>query len=299
MRVLHIGVCAKSESLPRYFKEVSTVYDEFQPHEAFDNGKSYDICFLQIQNDKIGNENTIHKLAWVKRLKNEGCKVINWTGDKRSATPRWMVDFAPYVSVTAFSNSEDVEFLRSLGHRSEFLQIGIDEQIFKPRNVSKDIDMVFMGNNYGNQFPLGRFRNDLALALKRRYKDSFKLYGNGWRNADGNLNSSQIEESKIYNRAKIAISASHFNSDRYTSDRLFRIMGSDICPLVHHYKGIEKDFDCGNDFFTFHSIDSCIDEIDYLLRHEEDRNKVRANALEKSKEFRYDKMVQNIIELCG
>lgn len=293
MRILHIGVCAKSESLPRYFRKYATVYDEFQPHEAVDNGKDYDFCFIQIQNDKIGNEQTIKKLAWVKRLKDNGCKIINWNGDKRSYTPKWMVDFAPYVSYTCFSNMEDVNHFHKLGLPSYFLQIGIDNEIFKPLNLERN-GVVFLANNYGNQFPLGGFRRDVARYLKQR-KD-FKLYGNGWTFADGSVNHSQHEENKVYNQAKYAISISHFDSERYTSDRLLRAMASGVCCIVHHYRGLETDFKPNEDFFTFKKIE----ELNNILCTSEDQRKKVANqGLQKSKKFTYDSMIKNMFKICG
>ena len=176
-------------------------------------------------------------------------------------------------------------------------QIGIDEQIFKPRNTSKPIDIVFMGNTYGNQFPLSGFRKHLVNSLKARYGSRFRLYGTGWPNADGNLNGNQHEESKVYNKSKIAISCSHFDVERYTSDRLLRIIASNVCPLVHHYNGLEVDFEAGKEMATFKSVNDCINQIDYLLERDEKRELIRKNALEKSKRFTYKTMVEQIINM--
>ena len=295
LRILHLGLCAKSESLPRYFREVATVYDEYQPHEAVDNGKSYDICFMQIQNEKTGNGKTVDKLSWVKRLKDEGCKVISWTGDKRQSTPRWMVDFAPNVSITCFSNMEDVEYFRSLGLRSEFLQIGIDEQIFKPEgDVLKVPEVIFLANNYGNQFPLSGFRRDLVHALNNNF--DFGVYGNGWKNAKGNLNTDQYEEAKAYRGCKIAISASHFNSERYTSDRLLRIIGCGAFCMVHDYNTIEKDFKIGQEMIAFHSVQDCVSKVGIWLKSPH-RETIANNAHKASKRFTYKEMINNIIKM--
>jgi hypothetical protein len=148
MRILHLGLCAKSESLPYFFRKVATVYDEMQPHEGYDNGKDYDICFMQIQNETTNKQPTVKFLSWVKRLKDNGCKVVNWTGDMRNETPQWMVDFAPNVSITAFSNQRDVDYCNSKAIPSKFLQIGIDQRIFTPNGSKTNApEKVFLSKN--------------------------------------------------------------------------------------------------------------------------------------------------------
>lgn len=294
MRLLYIGLCAKSESLPKYFRKHVTHYDEFLPHEAYDTGKDYDVVFMQIQNAITAGESTVNRLKWVKRHKDNGSKVISWTGDIRKETPAWMIQFAPYVTTTCFSNMRDVEFMRSKGFNSEFLQIGIDEDIFKPEGEKMTVpDVIFLANNYGNQFPLSGFRRDLINNLSRF---NFGVYGNGWSQAKGNLNTSQYEEAKAYRGCKIAISASHFNVDRYTSDRLFRIIGCGAFPLVHHYTGIEKDFEVGKELITFNSIQDCVKKIEYFLHNDSEREEIAQNAYLASKRFTYDQMVKSI---CG
>lgn len=296
MRILHIGLCAKSESLPYFFRKVATVYDEMQPHEAYDNGKDYDVCFMQIQNEITSGQPTTKFLSWVKRLKDNGCKVINWTGDMRNETPRWMIEFAPNVTITAFSNQRDVDYCNSIGVNAKFLQIGIDQRIFTPEGLkSNSHDIVFLANNYGNQFPLGSFRRDIVNALKSKYGSKFGVYGNGWSGASGNLNSSQYDEAALYRGAKIAISCSHYDSDRYTSDRLFRALGCGVATVVHHYKGIEKDFK--DSLATFKDISELMERVDFFLGNDEIRLMYAAECHEISKRFTYDEMVKQIIEL--
>lgn len=296
MKLLHIGLCAKSESLPYYFRKYFAVYDEMQPHEAFDNGKDYDICFMQIQNEKIGNEYTVNKLSWVKRLKDNGCKVISWTGDMRNSTPSWMIEFSKYVTITAFSNERDVEYCKSLNIPSAFLQIGIDDRIFTPKGETIQVpEVIFLANNYGNQFPLGQLRREIVAACKGSFGNSFGVYGNGWQQGNGSFNHSQHEEAKAYRGAKVAISCSHYNSPRYTSDRLFRMLGCGVASVVHNYDGLYNDCDFG--LRSFDTIPQMIAEIKSLLENGQDRAKYEQFCFEQSKKFTYDEMVKQIIAL--
>ena len=120
------------------------------------------------------------------------------------------------------------------------------------------------------------------------------MYGNGWSNAKGNLNSDQHKEAELYRSAKIAISCSHYNSDRYTSDRLFRMLGCGVASVVANYQGIEKDF---KNLSTFSSISELMERVDFLLNNTNDRNEYANKCFEMSKHFTYDVMVKNIIEL--
>jgi len=304
MKILHIGlmVDGKGEGLCKALKDLSSEYLEIQQSdpELIEKamGFDFDLFFMQAQSDKIGDSDTIQLLSPIAK---RGF-TINWTGDIRQTTPAWMLRMP--ANVTAFTNQRDVNFALSHGRRAEFLQIGIDAGIFT--NEGEQInskDIVFFANAYGNQFPLSGFRKLAAEIMKTNYGDKFGLYGNGFRNADGNYNVQggdvkhwQGQEAAIYRGCKIAVSISHFDAERYTSDRLLRIMGCGAFPLVHKYKGMEKDFEIGKDLEVFRSYNELCDKIDYWL--EQDRDKIKENAANLIREnYTYDSMAQNIVNM--
>ena len=305
-KLLHIGCNVGTESMPKYFDqkcEYSELYlDKNLKHNLQNLTDIPDIIFLQIQSDTIANHNTCNFIGQeIKALKDKGVKVINWTGDKRQGVPRWMMDFSQYVSITGFSNEEDLIEAKMHGINSVFLQQGIDTNIFTPHGDKiESPEIVFLANNYGNQFPLSRFRREAATALHHKYGNKFKVYGNGWNNNfnAGNLNHSQYEESKLYRGAKIAISISHFNSDRYFSDRLGRAMCSGIFVLSHDYKGIEKDFVKGQHLDTFNSISDMMIKCDEWLKNEEERIKIAKQGCELARNnFSYESIIDQILAL--
>ncbi|MFY0653301.1 MAG: glycosyltransferase, partial [Cyclobacteriaceae bacterium] len=261
-----------------------------------------DTIFLQIQSDTIDGKNTCQFIGEeIRTLRDKGVKVINWTGDKRNGVPKWMIEFSKNVSITAFSNEEDVNECKILGINTSFLQQGVDLDIFSPTGETIEApEIVFLANNYGNQFPLSRYRREAATALHHKFGDRFKVYGNGWNNNfnSGNLNHSQYEESKIYRSSKIAISISHFNSDRYFSDRLSRSMSSGIFVLSHNYKGLDKDFQEGNHLDVFDTISEMLIKCDGWLKEEEKRIEIARNGCDLArKEFSYYNIVKQILEL--
>lgn len=301
------GCNSGSESMPKYFKE-QCHYSELKLdgylaenlNQFMNDGYKPDIIFLQIQSDTIANRNTNEYIgAIIRKFKDNGSFVISWTGDMRQETPRWMNQFAHNVNLTMFSNMKDVDYCKSVGIDTGFLQQGIDTNIFKPEGEKADTpEIVFLANNYANQFPLSSYRRQAIKHLQAKYGSRFKVYGNGWGANSGNVNSSQYEEAKVYRGCKIAISISHFDVDRYFSDRLGRALCSGAMVLSHNYKGIEKDFEKCIHLDTFEDHQSMIKQIDKYLEDDVKREEIaKAGQLHASKEFSYQNIVKQILKL--
>ena len=297
MNILHVGlmVDGKNVGLAKELKKASTFYHEISTGEDDLNDKilnaigqhKFDFAFFQIQSPGI-----VHPFIFDK-IKAKGIFTVNWSGDIRTGTPSWY--FHTNADLTLFSNERDVDNLRNAGLKSDFLQIGIDPEIFNIHGISKQRNkVVFMGNNYGSQFPLGRERQMLASMLTN---GGNAVYG-GYRGAKGNLNGNQLGESIVYNNADIGINHSHYNDDRYTSDRMFRILGSGCFCLSHHYPGIEKDFKVGYHLETYKDFREMNAKIDYYLSNTEERNRIAKNGFDYChSNFTYKNMTEHLIKL--
>lgn len=224
-----------------------------------------DIIFMQVQTSGIIDR---HTAAYI----SQKAFTINWTGDVRSPLPQWFKDIAPHIGVTLFTNMNDVDHMRSMGFRSDYLQIGFPDKIFKPKGeITESADIIFMGNNVGG-FPLSSYRREMIDELKKRYGVKFKVYGVGWPGAISI--DQQSEEVKHYRGAKIAINLSHFKYRRYSSDRLIRAIGSGVMVLSHNYPEIEKEFEPGKHLDVWNSFDELFDKIDYYLAEGNERKKI-------------------------
>ena len=304
MKVLHCGlmVNGRNEGLSKAFRDLSSEYWEFPLTKNLPNqitNLEPDIVFLQIQNDKIDGVHVNNLLGVpLTKLRAKGAFIINWTGDIRNTVPMWMKYFSQYVSLTCFSNERDA---RSFGDKAAFLQIGFDPETFKNWNVAHGHDVVFMGNHYGN-FPLSSDRMVMVNTLK--HTGRFAVYGN-YPGAVKALNPSpanpfpiQSQESQIYSNSKIGINYSHYNAERYTSDRMFRMLGSGVMVLSHNYKGIEKDFEVGKHLDVFNSIHELKEKINYYLLNEKERKQIAENGHKLAhSHFTYHNMVENIFNL--
>jgi spore maturation protein CgeB len=302
--LLYIGVCAGSESMPKYFKRHFDNYQDFSPGNSIGQNINFepDIIFLQLQGARHGNTNSVD-ICRHYRQRFPDAYMINWSGDKRDNTEKWYYEAAKHVNISTFSNMEDVYNLQKAGYNSTFLQIGIDPEIFTPNgNNNKGYDIVFLANNHGH-FPLSRYRADIAKYLKNTYKNQFGLFGNGWRFGDGNLNGNeqmQRKEAALYRGSNIAISISNYNSERYTSDRLFRAMASGIMVLSHNYSGIEWDFEIGKHLDVFSDKHDLKEKIDYYLTNSNDREQIARQGCDYvHANYTLNNMINNIKDLAG
>jgi spore maturation protein CgeB len=247
--------------------------------------------------------------------------ILNWTGDVRKEVPNWMIDYSNDVDLTLFSNMNDVQTSLQKGVRADFLQVGFDKIHFNPLGEKGNYpEILFLGTNYGDLFPLSHFRRQMVERLKNEFGSRFGLYGGGWdknennfslsilphmnqtqnnyiKYADGNI-SSYAEEGKAYRSCKIAINLSHFEYSRYSSDRMFRILGSGAFCLTHRFPDIEKDFKIGEEVVVWESIDDLVSKINYYLKNEREREIIamRGCALARSK-YTWNNFAENLKQI--
>jgi len=147
-------------------------------------------------------------------------------------------------------------------------------------------------------FPLSGFRLDMNNRLKREFPHTYGVYGNCWPNVNGNFNASQAQEAAAYRSVKVAISVSHFEEERYTSDRIFRILGTGVFCLAKSYPGMP--FKDGVHLRTFDNIPQLIELVKRYASdiHMKERELIRQTGHEFVKEnYTFDKMVKNLIEI--
>lgn len=213
-----------------------------------------DIVFFQIQRE---DQLQPHEIDRIKGFK------INWTGDVREPVPPFFFDLADSMDLMTFCDEETV---KEVG--GEFMQICINHHIFKPLPDTKKIyDVAFMWNYY-KHFPLGDWRHEMGMQLSRY---NVCLRGSG----PGNSNfADQDDQCLMYNQSKIGINISNFQKQRYTSDRMLRIMASGTFCLSHWYSGIETDFEEGKHLRSFDCEEEMHELIAYYLKHDTEREKI-------------------------
>lgn len=223
-----------------------------------------DIIFLHHQNPESLDVGTAIELSNV-------AFVVNYTLDVRKDIS-WYKDIAPHIGLTLFGDLESVEELRKAGIKNvDYLGSSADYSWYKPLNLPRTEDIVFIGGNYVNtslDFPQAQQRVDMVEFMKDAFGDRFKLYGMGWKSGVDMVNPQQ--EIEIYNRSKIAITHNNFTRGGYTSDRLWRSMGCGIATISQYYPGINKNINkyVGSTWLDFPMLKK---ECEKLLNLDEER----------------------------
>lgn len=201
-------------------------------------------------------------------LKSIGCFSVNWSGDVRHPLPDWYKDLAPYFSVTSFTNVPDVEEIRAMGYRAEFLQIGYDETIFNTEGAGERSGVVFLGNNYsGYRFAESEGRREMVAALAKAFPDDFTVYGMSWegivppKNNGGYLH--ETMSAPVLKKALISVGWDHFHRPGFASDRILRGTACGCAVVNQHYEGIEIEHPTVR---VALSIDEMVTEVSLLLR---------------------------------
>jgi hypothetical protein len=231
-----------------------------------------ELVFMQLQTPGIVDTGTAAQLPGFR---------VNWTGDVRQPLPDWYIDLGGAIDLTLFTNTADMEAMRSKGCKADYLQIGFDPNIFNDKgHLTKTIDIVFMGNHYPSAYPLTELRYEMAHLLYRHYGGSFALYGNNWNLPAEMVQHNTHGECEIYRRSKIGINLSHFDLGRYSSDRIHSIMGSGTFCLTKWYPDIEHEFEPGKHLAVWHTLNELIEKVNYYLQHEEEREKIARSGYE-------------------
>jgi len=303
MKIYHIGLaagtndglCRELQKLGEYY-EINTSVKGLK-HQCVNEARAIkpDFIFMQIQSPDIIDARTVYQ------LKQTGAKIVNWTGDVRQPIPQWYVEVGAHIDYTLFSNEHDVIEFTRLGLPAKFVQIGYDPEIFTPKGIpTKVADIIFAGNHYGEHFPLGKFRENIAHTLKRSYS-SVAVFGSGWNPTgwkDNGIVSDLELQSALYRGCKIGVNCSHFDIERYSSDRILRIMGSGAFCLTHHYKGIEKDYVVGEHLATFTDMKDLINKVEYYLNNDTERERIAKAGHEHTlNNFTWAHMVKNIMAI--
>lgn len=267
--------------------EIIALYEEFTP----------DLVFCQIQRADV------LPLYVIDYMREAGSFVINWTGDVRYPLPQWYIETGKHVSTSLFSNMNDVYTMWENDLDADYLQIGIDPEVFNPHGTkAEDVPpIIFMANNYKEngvpRFPLSEYRVRLVERMIKEFGDDFAVYGNGWEPgiSRGDVNSDQHKEASIYRASKIALNVSHFRYKSYSSDRLFRAMASGTCVVSHyfdHYDNISESLP------IFVSPSECVKKVRHLLNHEDERKSIATEQTGYALRWHtYDNMVTDILRI--
>lgn len=241
-----------------------------------------DIIFIHIQSGDILDIETCQELTAV------GFTIL-YTFDVREDIA-WMKELAPYLNMILVADGETAKEFPA--GKSFVLQSSCDMEMYKPEFVplpeypSKmfytkilyNYDIAFIGSNYVNtnlNFPLADERFQMVTELKKEYGDTrydrFLYKGMNWSTSEY---VPPAKERSIYNASKIAICHNNFYRDRYSSDRLWRIIACGCFCLTKYFPGIETIFEAGTHLDWWHTIDELKLKINQYISNDEKREAI-------------------------
>lgn len=279
-RVLHIALNVPGDTQPALQRALESMGQYSQVDWRANPGdklreallpeleKKPDLVFAQIQTPDVISDD-----LWRGIRSNADC-VVNWSGDVRDPMPEWYAKAAESVDLTLFTNLEWVEALRDKGLNADYLQVGFNPEIYHPWGpVQRDVPPIVFLANYYPHYPKSPHRKEIALSLRERYGDQYRTYGRGWPFSTF-WTKSHEEEARVYRAAKVAIGQSQLDLPRYTSDRLFRAMGTGVCYVAHAYDGLDEDYRAGCQLLQWRTFEQLFDKIDWALENEEGRRHI-------------------------
>ncbi len=200
------------------------------------------------------------------------------------------------ANVSNLAKNCDVVFCQEFGKMTNLLKdkgckdiryvpAATDSDRFNRENtsVNKEYDVVLIGNNVINKLPWKRmpgavYRKKLIEYFYKKLGDRFAVFGSGWKGeyAKGPVNF--VDQTKVYQKSRLALGVNNLHSDFYFSNRLPIALTSGV-PLLYNYEnGLEKLFP-QNIITFFNSVEDAWTKTKNLLeKNDNELNKIGSEA---------------------
>jgi hypothetical protein len=200
------------------------------------------VVFMQLQQGGVLEP---HQVDAIRALCAPECVFIQWDGDQHHAPAdpqrRWFVELGRVCDVSLVVNTSHPAEYAALGVRGAgFFEIAIDPTVFHPTAPTSGVPpVVLLASHYGAR--MHTRRSAMILELAQHLGERFGVYGYNWEGMPfGRPLLAQHHEAGVYAAAQAALSISIVNDlPRYTSDRLFRMLGSGAVCLVERFPDCE------------------------------------------------------------
>jgi hypothetical protein len=236
---------------------------------------------------------SVETLAEIRKL---GIPVINMVLDDRLPN-LWSVKVGVKMGAIGLVEGVDIalqttkEFVTRYilnGCPTIYWPLASDPNIFKPRS-HKDIDVVFVGNNYGKR---GGFINEIKSA-----GINIECYGRGFSN--GYLSGDKVPE--VFSRSKIILGTGLVgHSSTITTLKLRDFDGpiSGALYITSYNPDLEELYEIGRHIVVYKDIKECIEKIKYYLSNNREREAIasagRSHAI---KNHTWDMRLTEVINL--
>ncbi|MBI5100215.1 MAG: glycosyltransferase family 1 protein [Nitrospirae bacterium] len=164
-----------------------------------------------------------------------------------------------------------------------------DQEFYCPLGLERDMDVVFVGANYG-------IRKTLVEKL-RGYGVHVHGFGVGWPNGPV----SPEEMVRLYSRAKIVLGTGvvgYMSGVKHLKGRDFEVPMCGALYLTSYNPELCDFFDIGREILCYGSIEEGAELIRWFLRNPEESEKIRASARNRSiRDHTWEKRLKNLFDL--
>ncbi len=144
------------------------------------------------------------------------------------------------------------QLVSSIGGNPLFMPEGANPAYYKPLNLKRDLDVVFIGSNYGYRQTLVNYLTDMGINVA--------AYGYGWLN--GFLTSE--ETILLYNRAKIVLGVGGVGRTikvNHLKGRDFEVPMCGAVYLTNYNPELADCFTIGKEIICYGSFEECLEMI--------------------------------------
>jgi len=222
----------------------------------------------------------------------EVCKRLNvknvlWDMDGTYFYGHSLDEFKNYDFIFTLSKFSEKLF-NKLGVGSCWLPLAFDQEIFKPLNYKKKLDIFFAGSNLPNRI---NNHKKYLIPLIEKYGHKLYLAGYGWRKTNIINSCKYLGEipykflNLLYNLSKINLNIlrDDIENDYLTiNSRFFEILGSGSFQISSEIKGIHELFEINKEIVMASSREEMLELVEYYLNNEEERLKIANRGYEKA-----------------
>jgi hypothetical protein len=232
------------------------------------------------------NRGTITMGEVLKRLKKKGVPTVGYHLDLYMGLKRWTeYQTHDYFNVEYFFTVDKLmaDWLNeNTSTKGYFLEAGVFDQecvMLPPQQVQYDI--VFVGSrNYHTEWP---YRPQLVDWLRENAGRRFVHVG-----PDGAGVYRGFQLNQVLSNAKITVGDTlniGFNYPYYSSDRFFEVMGRGGFLIYPKIEGFAPEYKDGVHlaYYKHGDLDDLRDRLEYYLRHDDEREKIRLAGFELTK----------------
>ena len=231
--------------------------------------------FINARRDELTLE-TLEKIRKISPI----TKIISTSGDDDKDFEPAKRYHALFMDCTIIHQINYLKNYYKEGVRNIYPTLGINIEIFKPMNLKKIYDVVFVGNAIEERVETIRFLINNKINLK--------VFGGRWDNYPefkqvclGYV--SPEEMAKVINQTKINLGLS---KNKYGKSafkwRIFEIASCKSFSLIDYFSGYFEFFKNDKEIVMFKNNQDLLEKINYYLKHEKERERIAENSYKRA-----------------